>query len=354
MRFYTKLFLALSLTLFPCALLAKQPADSSLFQKGVALFMEMIDNRNPSDIDPSFIGVPEHDWLITATTNFAGLFATVKGKDIPTFGNINASLHSNVSGKVGVGAGFRGLYLAYSFDMTKGYSKDLNLTLYKQRFGVEFRSHSTDRLSGKLSASILPGIALPISKGDTRLKATILDGYYVFNSKHYSLPAAMTQGLIQKRSSGSVTAYALFMSGKLEAKDPVVAVIGGGLESMEFYQAGAGIGYGYNFTPNQGKFLLHLSAAPMLVFFNKNIFTMLKDIDLPDGSSFLTEISKLVKTKHKVFLTGIARAAIVYRLNSHVYMAAKALINDIRFSTESNVKLHMEDWVANFTVGVRF
>jgi hypothetical protein len=71
----------------------------------------------------------------------------------------------------------------------------------------------------------------------------------------------MQQSLIQRRSSGSITAYAVFMSAKLEAKNSRLSTMLGGIRKIEFYQAAVGLGYGYNFTRDRTQ---AISMVPIL------------------------------------------------------------------------------------------
>ena len=66
------------------------------------------------------------------------------------------------------------------------------------------------------------------------------------------------------------------------------------------------------------------------------------------------ELNSEVKTKHKYFLTAIMRASAFYNINDHFYLGATALLNNMRFDSEDNVKLQMKDWIVNAQFGIRF
>ena len=68
----------------------------------------------------------------------------------------------------------------------------------------------------------------------------------------------------------------------------------------------------------------------------------------------LTACVREVKTKHKYFLTAIMRASAFYNINDHFYLGATALLNNMRFDSEDNVKLQMKDWIVNAQFGIRF
>lgn len=348
------MLLIAAVLLLPLSLHAQEKkSGKNWISKSVKKVGAFLDDIAIEGVDTSYLSLPKYGWKFSATVDFAGINAKVKGNNIPTYGNIKVDTRSELSGQTTLSFGYRGLSARYSFDMAHGYSKDLNIGAMGSALGLEFRSHSTEGLKGTLDASATDG-DLPVHKGDTKLHATIINGYYVFNHRHYSLPAAMQQSLIQRRSSGSITAYTVFMSAKLEAKNSSLSTMLGGIRKIEFYQAAVGLGYGYNFTPNQGRLLMHISAAPLLVFFNKNFLTADTAIPLPDGTSYSTSISKEVETKHRYFLTGVARASIIYNISHRFFVSTAALVNDIRFNSATGVKISMDDWVANATVGVRF
>lgn len=337
-----------------CSLVAQgqENKNNGWLSKTIKRICQKVDELSIASVDTNYLSLPKHGWKVAVTTNFAGIDADVEGHNIPTYDNINVNMHSNMVGQTTVTMGYRSLSAGYSFNIAKGYSRDFNLSILTSRVGLEVRSHTTDRLHGTLDASATPQ-SLPVSEGDTRMRATLINGYYVFNHRHYSLPAAMKQSKIQKRSSGSVTAYALFLSANLKGKNPQLSHMLNGLKQIEFYQAAIGLGYGYNYTPNRGRLLFHASAAPLVVFFNKSFITADVAVPLADGTRYETEISKEVSAEHKFFLTGVARATVFYNINSHLFVGAAALINDIRLSTASGVQITTSDWVMNATLGIR-
>lgn len=312
-----------------------------------------LDSLSAAGVDTSFFSLPKYGWKATVSASFAGLLGSVRGSDIPGYGDISGRLRTSLNGQTSVTLGYRGLSLGYSFGIARGYSRDFNLSYMRNSWGLEYRNHLTDGLHGRMDASLTPD-DLPVRKDDIRLKATIINGYYVFNSRHYSLPAAMGQTVVQKRSSGSVTAYAVFLSSSMVSREPAVSAMLGGLNKIELYQAALGLGYGYNFTPNRGRLLLHASAAPLLVFFNKSLMTADVNFPLPSGGNITTEVSKEVLPRHKYFVTFVARASVAYNFSDHIFASAALLVNDIDFNSTTGLKLAMHDWILRTTLGLRF
>lgn len=312
-----------------------------------------LDKLAISGVDTNYLALPKYGWKVPLSVNFAGIHCKVEGHELPVFSDVSSSIRSSLNGHASIGIGYRSLSFKYSWDLSHNYSRDVNFSLLDNPYGIEIRSHVTDGFHGHLDASSTEG-DMDIRKGDLRLKATLINAYVAFNSKHYSLPAAMDQSLIQRRSAGSVTAHVLFLSSELTANNQALLERLSGLKRIEVYQAAAGIGYGYNYTPNQGRLLLHLSAAPLLVFFTKNFMTASIPLPIDEEEVLELELNSEVKTKHKYFLTAIMRASAFYNINDHFYLGATALLNNIRFDSEEDVKLQMKDWIVNAQFGIRF
>ena len=333
--------------------IVKLSAQETWLERHLTAVGSFLDDRAKAGLDTNFLAPPKHGFMVAATTSFAGINTTVKGNDIPTYKDLHIHMKSGLNGNVALAVGYRAISVKYSFNISSGYSRNFNFSFLNNSVGIEFRRHSADGMHGYMDASATPKIA-NVNKGDTRLNATIINGYFVFNSRRYSLPAAMGNGLIQKRSSGSVTVYGLYLNADLNAKNEMLSAMLGGLKKLEFYQAAAGIGYGYNYTPNRGKLLLHASAAPLVVFFTRSFVTAAIDFPLPDGTSINTEILKSVDPKHKIFLTAVARASAVYNINDHFILSLNALLNDVQFNSAIGLKVGMNDWIATGTVCYRF
>ena len=327
--------------------------QASWLRRTIATIGNTLDRWDIEGLDTNYLSLPRHGWKASLTANFAGITAHVDGRSVPSFGDISVDMASKLNGQTSLSLGYRMLSLDYSFDIVTGYSSDLNLSWLDNAWGIEYRSHSTEGLAGTLDASATDG-NLRVSEGDTRLRATLINAYYVLNPERYSLPAAMDQALIQRRSAGSITAYAVLHASDLEVRSADLATMMGGVKKVEFYQTAIGLGYGYNYTPNQGRLLIHLSAAPLLVFFSKNLITADFAIPLPDGSTYHTDISKEVRSKHRLTLTAVARASLFYYLNERIHIGLSGLVNNMGNDTDSGVATSMNDWIVNAALGVRF
>jgi len=187
------------------------------------------------------------------------------------------------------------------------------------------------------------------------------------------MPAAFKQSFIQRKSAGSVLAYIDFRYSDLAFNNESYMTQAGGLHNLEMYQVALGVGYGYNYTPNNGKFLLHLSLMPMLSVFNQTIMT--GDSRMfwhNEDENYNLVFSRKIKGRYPFFFTGMARLALVWNINDRFVMALTGVCNNIRFrmqdkmfeidredldlkyNTVVNGSIMTWDWKANVFFGVRF
>lgn len=187
------------------------------------------------------------------------------------------------------------------------------------------------------------------------------------------MPAAFKQSYIQRKSAGSVLAHLDFRYAGLEFDDDNYIARAGGVRGLELYQLAIGVGYGYNYTPNKGKFLLHLSATPVLTVFNHMLMT--GDSRMfwhNDKDDYNLVFSRKLKGRFPVFFTGNAKIALVWNINDRFVLAATCVANNIRFRARDKMfeidrdDLDLDyntvidsyimtwDWKANIYFGVRF
>ncbi len=140
---------------------------------------------------------------------------------------------------------------------------------------------------------------------------------------------------------------------------------------MELYQIAVGVGYGYNYTPNKGKFLLHVSATPMLSVLNRMIITGDDRMFIPEEAGYNLILSRKIKPESPVYVTGQAKLALAYNITPRFVLAFNVVVNNIRFNAndrmvatgagstitdnpEIKMQLMTWDWVAVLYFGVRF
>lgn len=343
------------------------PKKAKVFFKKVGKFADDWFSRG---MDTNYLALPKYRFRLALNSEIGSVYTLLSSDNTPYYGDIRCRFSSNVTPKLGLILGFRNLQAGYSIDLFKGYS-NFGLSIYQNAFGLEILRRKTFYAKGYIDASNIEG-KTEINAGDIGVTTFFLSGYFAFNRKKFSMPAAFKQSYIQKRSAGSVLAYVDFLYTDLEFTKDSYMALAGGLKSMELYQVALGVGYGYNYTPNKGKVLLHLSAAPLLVFFNRMLETGDSRMFLDSKEmGFNLVFSRKIKPRFPVYVTGIVKAAVVWNINDRFCIAGAAVCNNIRFRShdtlyEADVKIDEQynpyidtsfmtwDWKANFYFTVRF
>ncbi len=132
--------------------------------------------------------------------------------------------------------------------------------------GIEVKFHGSDKIN--LGIFTDDGKSLDIDNIEgLELYSYLIDGYYVFNHRRFSYPAALAQSKIQKRSAGSVL---VGLSLGIIGVDMTDATDGLTKSSAEG-RLSLGVGYGYNWAFQGGKFLIHASFIPMLNLVDRDV-----------------------------------------------------------------------------------
>lgn len=246
-----------------------QFADSILLQR-----------YNRINYDTNYIGRPDYRWTIKARPKLS-LFS-VHTETHGQNGLMTVDLKSAPKAKVSFSVGYSGVTLSASAKpehLTRAEEQDyeLRFDVYSRKFGFEAEASLIHSLEGSFhmeSPLLIPQLPngdsildLQLPSGFTTQANFFFRGYYVFNNRRFSYPAAFTQSYIQKRSAGSLIAGASFEFGQL--------TLGDSTNGTELYEVtngyiSLGLGYGYNFVLPHN-WLIHLSAIPYFIVRNKAI-----------------------------------------------------------------------------------
>lgn len=209
--------------------------------------------------DTTFFYRPQQKWKIGVSLNEKVNWVHVYGRD-ENATSFNDHFISDVYPSVGLSASYRSvgatLYLSPFWKPTPGRDINLGARYLGNTWGIEGSIISTDYVHGN---SVRNGIRTDFPGGDLSMMAIDVDSYYVFNNKHFSYPAAINQGFIQKRSSGSAfLAAALHVTNQESTQNPRI--------NYHSYNLSLGVGYGYNLVlPHQ--WLVHASFIPSFVVY---------------------------------------------------------------------------------------
>ena len=219
--------------------------------------------------DTNYVVRPEGKWTLKVRLNQTG--NTIHAKSDQDGIHSKADLKTSHKTTVSVAATYRGLSISLALNPAKfsGAYKDyeFNLNYYSNRLSLDFSYQRAESLSGDIERG---DNTFSMEEGDVKMKVINLVGYYTFNHRRFSYPAAFTQSYIQRRSAGSWLAGISYQGGTIETTDDLKARSSTAPDvQIRVGHIGIGGGYGYNLVLGQ-KWLLHLSILPTFVVYNYN------------------------------------------------------------------------------------
>lgn len=266
------------------------------------------------------------------------------GNDFHAKGTVNemyskADLRTSHKTTFSVGAIYRGIGVGLAINPAKmsGAYKDyeFNLNYYSSRLSFDFSYQRSETLVGDIHGD---RGEQHLESDDVKLKVFNIAGYYTFNHRRFSYPAAFTQSYIQRRSAGSWLAGVSYQGGSIETSD-ALKLRNPNAPDVRIYvgHLGIGGGYGYNWVLGK-KWLLHFSMLPTYVVYNRNNMTV-------------NDVRK--DAQHMRFnMIFNERAAIVYNLSSRYFFGTTAVVNNSIFK-DDNVTINQNKWRVRAFFGAR-
>ncbi|MBR1557944.1 MAG: DUF4421 family protein [Prevotella sp.] len=218
------------------------------------------------NIDTNYIHRPKGRLTVKLRYNLSGATIEASGAMTKRF---SSHTHADFKGTLSVAATYRGVSagLALNPRALLGKYKDyeLNLNSYGNRMGFDFIFQRAKNFAGWVQHNNEPRMDIP---GDLMtVRSLNLNGYYAFNHRRFSYPAAFTQSYIQRRSAGSWMVGASFQGQYLQIRAD--EQMGNQSAKLQVVNCGIGGGYGYNLVlPHQ--WLIHLSSLPTFIVFSRN------------------------------------------------------------------------------------
>jgi glycosidase len=222
-----------------------------------------------STYDTNFVARPEGKLTLKVRMNQTGNSFHAKGtvNDIYSKADLSTSHKTTFS----IAAIYRGIGIGMAVNPYKwsGVYKDyeFNLNYYSSRLSLDFSYQRSESLSGDIRRD---DNLSQMQSGDVTLKVANIAGYYIFNHRRFSFPAAFTQSYIQRRSAGSWLAGFCYQGGSIKTTDDAPDELG----NARIYVGNFAIGGGYGYNLVAKKWLFHLSAQPNVIIFNSNSVKM--------------------------------------------------------------------------------
>ncbi|MBR5700589.1 MAG: DUF4421 family protein [Bacteroidales bacterium] len=247
----------------------------------------LLKNQQKQNTDTDYIFKPQQKWLFRTRSDIVLNLLTFHN-DHPALGiDYGVDLKAKPLFRQNIGVGYRGVILGFGIAIPfKNKDKEFSLKVYTNRAGGEVTYGQIWSLSGKLSFN---ESSFEVNPGAMPTQYVRVNAYYAFNWKKFSMPAAMSQSFIQRKSAGSPLATFGFRADWGTFKPAKFS-------NREFF-VGLGGGYGYNWAPSE-HWLIHISGTETFGLF---------------GCSRITAFNNTTKFRMRFLpLLTAANAAVIY------------------------------------------
>ena len=284
------------------------------------------------DIDTNYVTRPQTKWTLMGRFNVSG--AKISAKGMQEGRHFESEMKADYKSTVSIGVNYLGLSLNLSVNPAKMLGKyrdyELGFRSYGKRFGFDIAYQDARNFKGwhELDDERWD---FTTSEDMVKLRTLNVNGYYVFNHRRFSYPAAFSHSYIQRRSAGSfmLAASGQGQHGKVDGETPV---------SFKMTNIGIGAGYGYNFVPAKG-WLLHLSALPTFIVYTNTSLSM-SSTEVPLHYHF-----------PEVIITG--RGAIVKQMGRSMFAGFSMVYYFTNIGNEESLTVHNEKWLSRLYFGFR-
>ena len=285
-----------------------------------------------ANIDTNYIVRPQTKWTLSGRLNVSGAKITAKGDEEGR--QFDSEMTADYKSTISVGISYLGLSLNLSINPAKMFGKyrdyELGFRSYGKRFGFDLAYHDAHNFKGWQE---LDGVRQDFTTSEEmfHLRTLNVNGYYVFNHRRFSYPAAFSYSYIQRRSAGSflLAASGQGQHGEVNGEIPI---------KFKMTNIGIGAGYGYNYVPARG-WLLHLSALPTFIVYTNTSLSM-GDTDIPLHYHF-----------PEVIIT--ARGSIVKQIGGNMFAALSMVYNFTNIGDSKTLTVQNEKWQTRLIFGIR-
>lgn len=292
--------------------------------------------RKAGSYDEDYLERPMQRFTLKVRSALSGSGITTNGtwKDM----RFRSNLSSDMRFTTNVGISYRGFGLSLSANPFKwtGNRKntELRLEVYNNKYGFDLAFQNAKTHSGRLE---MDNRHTDISSSLVTSKMFMANGYYAFNNRRFSYPAAFTQSYRQLRSQGSWLVGASFLAGNVKTRtDDRLA--NPSLKMNVGYVALGG-GYAYNWVINE-HWMLHGSALPTLVVAS---FNSLKVDD---------EHHKLRFGFPQFIFT--ERLSVVYEINEDHFLNLAFIAHNTLTGAQQDLRMNYRKWRLTLSYGFRF
>ena len=289
--------------------------------------------------DTSYIFKPQEKWLFRTRSDVILTLLDFDRNHPADVFDFSMDLKSNPRFRQHIGVGYRGVVLGFGIGIPfKNSDKELSFKVYANQAGGEITYGTIESLKGTMN---IGDVTYEMKPGNLLDRYLRVGAYYAFNWDRFSMPAAMSQSHIQRRSAGSPLASFAFRmvwnTYPYERRHRLTPET----KTQSFF-IGVGGGYGYNWVPTE-HWLLHISAT--------------ETIGLGAGSRIYFANDTYRYRERFLPLVTAVNAAVIYYYKRFYFGAFGTVDNLFIPSRERNLgedlNLSMSRISGHLTVGVR-
>ena len=174
--------------------------------------LDSLQRRFLTKVDTNYIGNYPRPWRVSMMHNASHFRSLAYIEDY--------SLHitTKMTNRLSFGVGYQGLAFNYNYRLGAKKKMEMSIQAYGRQMGVEVKFHGSDRINISVDGGGEGSKSVDIEGAE--LFSYLIDGYYAFNNRKFSYPAALAQSKIQKRSAGSLLAGFSFSAVGIDMVDP--------------------------------------------------------------------------------------------------------------------------------------
>lgn len=247
-----------------------------------------------------------------------------------------------VQSEVDLGIDWKGLALELPIPIRNRYRLSLGLAKNGSVWGARVRYKRLHQMNGYCNVG-----DQSISENNT-LRIFYLEGYYVLNSRKFSLSAGLFADMVQKKSAGSPIIFANYYQSRYRVDKLFPAK----KDIFKTQQISVGAGYAYNLSIRGGKVVVHGSLVPMFTAYSH--LSHVTDIDVKDYPEKWTEFYDSAVNGHaRICMNIFARFAINYSFDRYL-VSFLAHYRHYGYSNDKHLRILNQEADAQLNFGVRF
>ena len=327
-----------------CSLVASASGDgekSSLLSR----FAQWREQSMMKGVDTNYICLPTKAWMVRTNALASNINIDEQIVGDPSFDRLFYNINTGLCWKSNLSLSYRGLELGYGIDFSKRYNRDIKLSMYSKGFGGEIHYQTYNGIQGTAQLDLTGGETTFYDDIPMEVSRIVVNGYYVFNKKTFSYPAAITKSFIQKKSAGSAIAGISLLYYDMTIGDCEASAVYDKAQRIKTFVGSAGAGYAYNFVPRNTSWLFHISALPMLSF--------------PISKKAYNDLSMIAShnikpSEHVIMPSVVARTSVSYSIHDRIVLGANCIYNHFWSNPSGDMLLSTYSITSQTFIAFRF